>query len=294
MNIDNAYKLCQRMAKAHYENFAVASFLLPARLRKHIFALYCFARYADDIADSQSLLPDEKLSLLQSYRYYYQLSLNNEFEAVPENIRFILVAFCNTVKEFSILEDEPLSLLTAFELDVVKNRYEKFSELLEYSRFSANPIGNIYLHIAGYSKHPEFFKIKYYSDRICTGLQLINFLQDVRKDMEIGRIYLPFEVMKKYNYDYNDLLAFCQDQRFIGVMSELWDATNKIYAEGYNILRYLNGVYKKEMQLILYGGSAVLSKLKDENFMVLTKELKLNRLNKVSLLVKTIVGNAGY
>ncbi|MGC8859337.1 MAG: squalene/phytoene synthase family protein [Ignavibacteria bacterium] len=294
MNIDNAYRECQRMAKVHYENFPVASILLPAHLRKHIFAVYCFARYADDIADSKDLPSDKKLSLLKLYRYYYQLSLNNDFDAVPEDIRFILIAFCNTVREFSILEEEPLSLLTAFELDAIKNRYERFEELLEYSKFSANPIGNIYLHITGYSRHSEFFKIKYYSDRICTGLQLINFLQDVRRDMEMDRVYLPLEIMRKYNYSYNDLFAFRQDERFIGVMRELWEATNKIYSEGYNILKYLNGKYKKEMQLILQGGNIILSKLKRENFMVLTNNLKLNKLDKVVLLIKTITVGVDY
>lgn len=294
MNIDNAYRECQRMAKAHYENFPIASFLLPSHLRKHIFAVYCFARYADDIADSKDLSSDKKLALLQSYRHYYQLSFNNKFDAVPEDIRFILAAFCNTMREFSILDQEPLSLLTAFELDVVKNRYDRFEELLEYSKFSANPIGRIYLHITGYSKHPEFLKIQYYSDKICTGLQLINFLQDVRKDMEIDRVYLPFEIMKKYNYDYSDLFAFCQDNRFIDVMRELWDTISRIYAEGYNIFKYLDGKHRKEMQLILLGGNAILSKLKRENFMVLTKNLKLNKLDKVLLLIKTVTGNVSY
>lgn len=294
MNIDSAYKECQRMARTHYENFPVASFLLPAHLRKHIFALYCFARYADDIADSKDLPSDKKLALLKLYRYYYQLSLNNDFNTVPENIRFILMAFCNTVKKFSILNEEPLFLLTAFELDVVKNRYEKFSELLEYSKFSANPIGSIYLHITGYSRHPEFLKIKYYSDKICTGLQLINFLQDVRKDMEMDRIYIPFEVMRKYDYSYNDLFAFREDERFTGFMEELWQATNKIYSEGHNILGYLDGRHKKEMQLILQGGSVILSKLKKEKFRVLSENLKLNKFNKVMLLIKTIIGGTGY
>jgi len=293
MNVENAYKECQKMAKAHYENFPIASFFLPAQLRKHIYAIYCFARYADDIADSKDLSPDKKLSLLKLYRYYYQLSLNNEFNEVPENIRFILIAFCNTVKEFSIKTEEPLFLIKAFELDAVKNRYEKFDELLEYSQYSANPIGSIYLHISGYSKRPELSEIKYYSNKVCTGLQLINFLQDVRQDMEMDRVYIPFDIMKKYNYSYDDLFALCEDNRFINIIKELWDKTREIYFAGYNILNFLNHKHKKEMQLILESGKVILSKLEDEKYMVLSKNLKLNKLDKMRLLIKIILNSVG-
>jgi squalene synthase HpnC len=176
------------LANTHYENFPVASVLLPMRLRKPIGLIYSFARQADDFADEGELSPDQRLVLLDGFKQELDLIRTDVAAKTP---------FFVTLQAMIQAHQLPLApfydLLDAFSQDVVKSRYENFAEVMDYCRRSANPIGRLMLHLYG-AVTPQNIV---YSDAICSALQIINFLQDVAIDYKKDRIYFPLDEMQK-------------------------------------------------------------------------------------------------
>jgi len=177
------------MAVDHYENFPVASVLLPKRLRRPVEIIYHFARQADDFADEGDIPNDERLAKLDAFRAELRRIEANE---APQTPLFIDVA--SIVSEFQLPPQLFHDLLDAFSQDVVKKRYADFDEVLDYCRRSANPVGRLLLHLYEEATPQNLI----YSDQICTALQLINFWQDVKKDYAITRIYLPQDEMARH------------------------------------------------------------------------------------------------
>lgn len=170
------------MSINHYENFPVASLALPAHLRRPIHAIYAFARAADDIADEGDENPEERLAGLDRF----EAELNSiEAGKTPENKLFITLA--EAVREFQLPLQPFRDLLSAFRQDIVKTRYADFGEVMDYCRRSANPVGRLLMALF-MDNNPRHLA---YSDALCSSLQLINFLQDVKIDYQKGRIYLP-------------------------------------------------------------------------------------------------------
>src|SRR5690242_543979 len=187
---------CERLARSHYENFSVASTLLPRHLIRHFHAIYAYCRWADDLADEAGG-GAHALSLLRWWRD----ELLNCYDGWPHHPVF--VALQDTICRFGIPPQPFLDLLSAFEQDQVVKRYDTFEQLLDYCRCSANPVGRLVLYLC------EAFDDgrAALSDHICTALQLANFWQDVARDFAIGRVYLPGEDCKRFGYSENDLAA---------------------------------------------------------------------------------------
>lgn len=181
--LDQAYAQCFKLVRQHYENFPVASFLLPKPLRRPVAAIYAFARTADDIADEGPGNASERLAKLDNFRAQF-----HSREPVAPIYAPLFLAVHDCVKHYhlpvALLED----LLSAFRQDILKTRYADFNELMDYCRRSANPIGRLLLHLVGYTSEQQLA----WSDNICSALQLINFLQDMAQDYdENQRIYIP-------------------------------------------------------------------------------------------------------
>src|SRR6516165_8786710 len=201
-----ARRYCGRLARTHYENFTVASFLLPRRLLPHFHAVYAYCRWADDLADevgggtrALELLSWWREELLACYR---------------GKVRHpVMVALQPTIRRFGIPPEPFLDLLVAFAQDQRIKRYETFEQLLGYCRNSANPVGRLVLHLC------EVYDAERaaLSDQICTALQLANFWQDVARDFDIGRVYLPNEDRQRFGYSESDL----QNRRYTGNFTEL-------------------------------------------------------------------------
>ncbi|MGH8311317.1 MAG: squalene synthase HpnC, partial [Steroidobacteraceae bacterium] len=184
-----AYAECARLAREHYENFPVASLLLPRAMRPHVAAVYAFARVADDFADEGTRSVEERLRLLDDWSA--RLHRHPEHSAHPEHL---FVALHNTIREkhlpVSLLDD----LLSAFRQDVTVRRYATWDDLLDYCLRSANPVGRLMLQLYGAAAPGDLAR----SDAICTALQLVNFWQDVALDWRKGRIYLPQDEMARF------------------------------------------------------------------------------------------------
>ena len=240
------------MAVGHYENFPVASVLLPARLRRPVKLIYGFARSADDFADEGDAHPEARLAALERYRNELR---RIQAESTPETPLFLQLSA--TIAEFRLPLDPFFALLDAFSQDVVKGRYADFSEVLHYCERSANPVGALLLHLFE-AATPENLR---YSDAICTGLQLVNFWQDVELDYRKGRIYLPGDEMARFGVSERDIATHEAGPAWQNLLAYQVDRTRAMLESGAPLARSLPGRIGLELRLIVQGGLRILEKL---------------------------------
>src|SRR5215468_10058920 len=193
-SLTEAREYCARLARRHYENFSVASWFLPRRLRQHFFNVYSYCRISDDLGDEVGDT-HASLELLDQW----QRELDACYAGSPKHPVF--VALGETVREFDIPQHEFSDLLRAFRQDQTVTRFETFSDVLAYCKYSANPVGHLVLYLCGYRDRER----QQLSDFTCTALQLANFWQDVTRDYDIGRVYLPLEDMRRYGVHEQDI-----------------------------------------------------------------------------------------
>jgi len=245
------------MSVDHYENFPVASILMPRRLRKPVAAIYHFARAADDIADEGDLPSEERLRQLDEFRAELARIVRNETPLTP------LIQNLAAEVQLHGLPMQPLDdLLDAFSQDVVKKRYANFDELLAYCRRSANPVGNLLLHLYGEATPVNLA----YSDAICTSLQLINFWQDVAKDYAIGRIYLPLDELAQYGVSEEQIAQGISDAAWRRLMKFQVDRARTMMLSGKPLGTILTGRIGLEMRMIIAGGLRILDKLENVQY----------------------------
>lgn len=267
------------LTKNHYENFPVASFLIPKALREEIAIIYWFARTADDLADEGDDNNAERLEKLNLFEKEFQLSLENK----SNNQLFKQLS--KTIKNNNLSSTYFLNLLSAFKQDVIKKRYENFDEILDYCKLSANPVGRILL---------ELFKVneeeaKICSDKICTALQLTNFYQDTLIDYNKGRIYYPVDEMKLFNVTELMLELKENNPNIKALVKHNIDRTQFLFDEGKNLLQYLSGRFLYEIKWTIAGGEKILSKIRKNNYDVFSKRSKLSKIDFITLLVKSIL-----
>ncbi len=262
----------------HYENFPVASILMPKRLRKPVAAIYHFARAADDIADEGDLPNEERLQQLGEFRAELARIENKETPLTP--------LFQNLAAEVHqhALPMQPLyDLLDAFSQDVMKKRYADFDELLDYCRRSANPVGNLLLHL-----YEEATPVNItYSDAICTSLQIINFWQDVAKDYAIGRIYLPQVELAQYGVNEAQLAQGIADDAWRSLMKFQVARARAMMISGKPLGSILTGRIGLEMRMIIAGGLRILDKLENAQYDMFRHRPVLKPFDWVIMLAKS-------
>lgn len=242
----------QSMSVDHYENFPVASLLLPARLREPVTAIYWFARTADDIADEGNATPAERLEGLEAYRDGLRA-----IEAGRSAPSALFARLARTIDAHQLPLAPFYDLLDAFSQDVVKQRYADFAELLDYCRRSANPVGQLMLHLYG-AATPQNLR---YSDAICSALQLINFWQDVPIDYRKQRIYLPQDEMARYGVTEEHLRTQTADVAWRALMRFQIARAGTMLESGAPLVRALSGRISLELRMIVQGGRRMVEKL---------------------------------
>jgi squalene synthase HpnC len=245
------------MAVDHYENFPVASILLPRRLRRAVEIIYNFARQADDFADEGDLPDAERLEKLDAFRAELKRIERNE---IPQTQLFRDLA--EIVQQYQLPLQLLHDLLNAFSQDVVKKRYADFDELLDYCRRSANPVGRLLLHLYDEATPQNLI----YSDAICTSLQLINFWQDVARDYAIGRIYLPQDDMALFGVTVAHIDTGQVDADWQNLMQFQVARARALMKSGAPLGTILGGRIGLEMRLIIAGGNRILSKLESAQY----------------------------
>ena len=256
-----AYQYCQRIAKQHYENFPVASLVLPRRLRRPITVIYAFARSADDLADEGDLTEQQRLQALQLYEADLERIRRGEPVSNP-----IFIALQDVIHRHKLSLTPFFDLLTAFKQDVSKKRYQDIGEVMDYCRRSANPIGRLLLQLFGQDT-PRNISL---SDGVCSALQLINFLQDIHQDYaENGRIYIPVDEMQRFRVTEMHIRAKLNDASMNQLVQHQVERARKMLKAGAPLGKLLPGRLGFELRLIIYGGTRILFRLheqKHDNF----------------------------
>lgn len=272
-----AQRYCARLARSHYENFSVASMLLPRRLLRHFHAVYAYCRWADDLGDETGG-GSEALSLLRWWRG----ELLRCYEGTPTHP--VMVALQETIQRFRIPPEPFLELLFAFEQDQLIKRYQTYEQLLDYCRYSANPVGHLVLYLCeSYDK-----KRAALSDYICTGLQLANFWQDVGRDLDIGRVYLPVEDRQRFGYTDADLYARRCNEAFVKLMRFEVSRARELFYQGYPLVDLMPGDVRPDIELFVRGGLSILKKIDQSRYNVWKQRPKLAKWEKVSILANTL------
>lgn len=254
LTLSEAYSYCQDQAANHYENFPVASRLLPWRLRRPIAVIYTFARTADDFADEGDRSPAERLKLLDDYETRLQRLLAGAPGSDP-----VFIALADIIKRYALPIGLFEDLLSAFNQDVTKQRYENFDEILDYCRRSANPVGRLLLYLFDQTEAESLLL----SDQICTALQLINFLQDLLQDLnEHDRIYLPQDEMRKYQVSEANIQNRISDTAMQELIQLQIQRARALLLAGAPLGNKLPGRIGLELRMVIQGGMRILQKLK--------------------------------
>ena len=277
-SIDEAYRYCEQLAFSHYENFPVASRFLPRDKRKHVAAVYAFARIADDFADEPGLTQEERLQRLQDW----ETRLSECYRGTASHPVF--VALGNTARQFQIPQQLFQNLLAAFRSDVTVRRYESFEDVLAYCRNSANPVGRLVLLLFGYKDETMMG----WSDKICTALQLTNFWQDLSIDLDKDRVYIPLEDIRKFKLRVEDI----QGKQFSPAIRDLMEfevlRTEELFKKGEPLLTNVGKDLSLEMKLTWLGGVKILKKIRDLDYDVLHHRPTLSLFDKSSLLLRAL------
>ena len=278
MDTENSYKKALEFAKTHYENFPVVSFLIPHELRKDIAIIYWFARTADDFADEGNYSEKERLENLDKFEKRLGNSLNGKFEDGFD------LALSETINKKKLTSENFYNLLKAFKQDVLKKRYASFSEVQEYCRNSANPVGRLILELFDV-RNEEAFNA---SDNICTALQLTNFYQDVKIDYEKGRIYFPVDELDEFGVTENMFRMSENTRNFQQLVKFNIGRTRELFRNGKQLLEHLSGRLRVEITWTVFGGEAILDKIEKNNYNVLDERPKLNKMDFIRLFLKSI------
>jgi squalene synthase HpnC len=287
-----AYAACEALARSHYENFPVASRLLPRPMRPHVAAVYAFARVADDIADEGSTPATERLTQLTAWqrRLHAAVAVERAADAPHEHEDLIVVALAHSIRSLdlpiALLDD----LLSAFAQDTMTTRYASWAELLDYCRRSANPVGRLVLRIAGYRSEA----LDRSSDALCTALQLTNFWQDLGRDWRAGRLYVPLDVVAACGATEDELVATtatasvplgpawtCALEQCVGI-------TRSQFLAGQAVCDGVRGRLRYELRFTWLGGHRILERVAAARPRVLTDRPTLSAADAPILLWRAV------
>jgi squalene synthase HpnC len=245
-----AYRHCAQLAGSHYENFPVASLAIPRPLRSAVSAVYAFARSADDLADEGELTPEQRLAGLKTLELGVEQDADQFLGGDP-----VLLAVADTRRRFDLPAAPFLDLISAFSQDVGQRRYQDFGELMSYCRRSANPVGRILLRLYR-ADTPYNLGC---SDAICSALQLINFLQDLRSDLlERDRVYLPQDEMTRFGVCDEDIAEGRANRATGRLIAFQCERAQRLLKAGSPLGRALPGRAGLELRMIVLGGARVL------------------------------------
>ncbi|MBZ5612617.1 MAG: squalene synthase HpnC [Acidobacteriia bacterium] len=274
-----ALEYCRRLARSHYENFSVASWFLPERLRQHFFNVYAYCRISDDLGDE---VGDTAASLQMLEQW--EAELNACYDGHPRHPVF--VALAETVRQFEIPKHEFADLLTAFRQDQNVSRYETFNDLLGYCKFSANPVGHLVLYLCGYRDSDR----QQLSDCTCTALQLANFWQDVSADFAKGRIYLPLEDLRRFGVSENVIRDRENTSAFREMIKFEVERAREWFRQGLPLIANVKRELAIDIELFSRGGQEILNAIERQNYAVLGRRPAISRTRKLALVARAALG----
>lgn len=246
VTVAQAYEYCTHVARSHYENFTIASWLMPRRMRPHMHAIYAYARMADDFADEQGSI--ERLD-----EWEHELDL--AYAGRPRHP--VMIAIADTVRRYDIPREPFADLLRAFRRDVDFKDFDTIEDLLEYARYSANPVGRLVLYLFGYRDAQR----QQLADSVCSGLQLANFWQDIAIDLAKGRIYIPRRDMERFGVTPQALRDGQVSPAFVGLMKYETARAREMLMSGQALSRMVDHRLRRDVLMFAGGGLAILREI---------------------------------
>ena len=274
-SLEQAREYCRRLARNHYENFSVATWFLPERLRQHFCNVYAYCRISDDLGDETGDAPTA-FELLDQW----EAELGACYSGSPRHPVF--VALSETVRIFDIPRHEFADLLKAFRQDQTVTRYETFDHLLGYCRYSANPVGHLVLYVCGYRDSGR----QSLSDFTCTALQLANFWQDVSVDYGKGRIYLPLEDLRRFGVSEEDLTLSRNTPAFRNLMRFQVQRAREWFERGRPLVGKVGKELAIDLELFSSGGQQILNAIEHQGYAVLGHRPQISRARKLALVAR--------
>jgi squalene synthase HpnC len=278
-SLAEARQYCRKLATNHYENFSVATWFLPKRLRQHFYNVYAYCRISDDLGDEVGD-PRASLQLLDAW----QQELEACYAGSPKHPVF--VALSETVQAFEIPKHEFSDLLTAFRQDQTVTRYKSFDDLLGYCKNSANPVGHLVLYLCGYKDSER----QLLSDFTCTALQLANFWQDVSVDYAKGRIYLPLEDLHRFAVSEDDIAHQRNTSAFVEMMKFEVERAREWFRQGLPLIQKVSRELAVDIELFSRGGQEILNAIEAQGFGVLGRRPVISKPRKLALVARAALG----
>ena len=280
--LQEARAYCHRLATTHYENFHVASWFLPARLRPHFYSIYAYCRIADDLGDEVGNR-EQSLALLDLWGQELDACYRGEARHP------VFVALAETIRVCDIPQTPFADLLVAFRQDQNVTRYESMEDVLRYCTYSANPVGRLVLYACGY-RDPQMFRL---SDDTCTALQLANFWQDVVSDFGRERIYLPLQDMRQYQVDEATIARRDPTPAFRALLRYEVDYARELFHRGLPLIAMVDRELALDLDLFSRGGLEILRAIEQRQYDVLTARPVISKTRKIALLVRALSAKTG-
>jgi squalene synthase HpnC len=278
-SLAEAREYCARLARTHYENFSVATWFLPKRLRQHFYNVYAYCRISDDLGDEAGDAA-ASLALLDQW----QTELDACYDGAPKHPVF--VALAETVRQFEIPKHEFSDLLIAFRQDQTVTRFDTFDDVLGYCHYSANPVGHLVLYLCGYNDAER----QQLSDYTCTALQLANFWQDVSVDYAKGRIYLPLADMQRFNVSEDDIMCGRNTPAFRALMRFQVARAHEWFERGLPLAGKVDRELAVDIELFSRGGQEILHAIEKQDYAVLENRPVISKPRKLALVARAAVG----
>ncbi|GAC1638637.1 MAG: hypothetical protein NVS9B14_19300 [Candidatus Acidiferrum sp.] len=278
---ETAQQFTKWLATHHYENFSVVSWLLPRELHQHFYNVYAYCRWADDLGDE---IPDTARALELLDWWDHELDLC--YEGDPSHPIFI------ALRQTMLAKDSPkqpvADWLKAFRQDQTTKRYQTWDAMIGYCLYSANPVGRLVLYLCGY-RDGERQRL---SDATCTALQLANFWQDVSRDLEKGRIYIPLDVAAQHGVSESEIVNRQFSDRYVSLMKDLIARTRQLFDEGYPLAKMVDGRLSVDLEMFSRGGMAVLDAIEAQGYDTLNHRPSISKTKQARLLGGVLLGHA--
>ena len=284
-DLESAQAFAKRIAKRHYENFIISNWFTPRPVEQHIRNIYAFCRYGDDLADDAPFSPDGRTALLDEWMADLLRAFHSEaapWSGTPRHP--ILVAVKHTGAEFGIPLQPFQRLIEAFKLDQVKNRYSSFEELRHYCIHSADHVGHLFLHVYGHDDD----ELRQLSDNTCTALQLANHWQDVGRDLEQDRIYMPLDEMQRFGYSLEMYRSRVVNDEWRALMRFQVERAREWFERGEQLWARVDPRLSADLQMFTMGGVAVLDAIRRQGYDTWTKRPTVGRFKQFRMLRKCV------
>ena len=274
--VEQAERWTRRLARSHYENFLVVSWLLPRRLHQPMFNVYAYCRTVDDLGDEAE---GDRLALLDDWQRRLEACFQGQAEQP------IFVALGKTIRDYDLPIEPFQRLIQANRQDQLVSRYETYADVLDYCQHSANPVGRLVLMLFGYRDDRRFEL----SDATCTALQLANFWQDVARDYQLGRIYIPLEDMRRFGCTESQLASGTFDASWRALMEFEVERARDLFRTGEQLVPLMERRLQVDLRLVTLGGLEILNRIEAQGYDVLSRRPTVGAWRQIGLLARAIL-----